>query len=200
MPSGPLKWKKQLVKNVRILLQFTEVIKIVRLSSPLLVVLRLSSPRSVLRQGRRLALLSKSNPKSVYSVLRSVAGSSSSFSSYSNFPNCSSSRESASVFAHYLKSYFSVPQPKTQRSRARSYLSEFRQATCSEESHSPFCSPFSPAKFLAAATNLSLSTATGPDKVAYLMLKHLPRSGINFLLHIFNLFFHLEDIFHYYHL
>ena len=44
---------------------------------------------------------------------------------------------------------------------------------------------FSPAEFLATASKLS--TATGPDKVAYPMLKHLPRSGINFLLHIFNL-------------
>ena len=54
------------------------------------------------------------------------------------------------------------------------------------ESHSSFCSPFSPAEFLAAASNPTLSTATGPDKVAYPMLKHLPRSGMDFL-HIFNL-------------
>ena len=53
------------------------------------------------------------------------------------------------------------------------------------ESHWSFCSPFSPAEFLAAASNLSSSTATGPDKVAYPMLKHLPRSGMDFL-HIFN--------------
>ena len=46
---------------------------------------------------------------------------------------------------------------------------------------------FTLAKFLAAASNLSSSTATGPDKVAYRMLKHLPRSGMDFLLHIFNL-------------
>ena len=38
-----------------------------------------------------------------------------------------------------------------------------------------------------AASNLSSSTATGPDKVAYPMLKHLPRSGMDLLLHIFNL-------------
>ena len=38
-----------------------------------------------------------------------------------------------------------------------------------------------------AVSNLSSSTATGPDKVAHLMLKHLPRSGMDFLLHIFNL-------------
>ena len=45
----------------------------------------------------------------------------------------------------------------------------------------------SSAEFLAAASNLSSSTATGPDKVAYPMLKHLPRSGMDLLLHIFNL-------------
>ena len=38
-----------------------------------------------------------------------------------------------------------------------------------------------------AASNLSSSTATGPNKVAYPMLKHLLRSGIDFLLQIFNL-------------
>ena len=55
------------------------------------------------------------------------------------------------------------------------------------ESHSSFCSPFSPAEFLAAASNLTPFTATGPDKVAYPMLKHLPRSGMDLLLYIFNL-------------
>ena len=46
---------------------------------------------------------------------------------------------------------------------------------------------FSSAEFLAAASNLTPSTATGPDKVAYPMLKHLPRSGMDLLLYIFNL-------------
>ena len=55
------------------------------------------------------------------------------------------------------------------------------------ESHSSFCSPSPPDEFFAAASSLSSSTATGQDKVAYLMLKHLPRSGMDFLLHIFNL-------------
>ena len=126
----------------------------------------------------------RSNPKSVHSLLRSIAGSPSSSSSS---PNCSSSRESASVDAAYLKSHFSVSQPKALRSRARGYLTELRRATCPEESHSSFCSAFSPAEFLAATSNLSSSTATGPDKVAYPMLKHLPRSGMDFLLHIFHL-------------
>ena len=55
------------------------------------------------------------------------------------------------------------------------------------ESHSSFCSPFSPAEFLAAASNLFSSSATCPDQVAYSMLKHLPRTGMDFLFHIFNL-------------
>ena len=133
------------------------------------------------------SLLTKSNPKSVYYLLRSVAGSS--FSSFSspNFPNCSSPRKSASVYAAHLRSHFSVSQPKTLRGKARGYLSEFRRTTCPEESHLSFCSPFFPAEFLAAASYLSSSTATGPDKVAYPTLKHLPCSGIDFLLHIFKL-------------
>ena len=111
------------------------------------------------------------SPKSVHSLLRSIAGSSSSSSSSPNFPKCSSPRESASVYAAYLRSYFSVSQPKVLRSRARGYLTELRRATCPEESHSSFCSPFTLAEFLVAASNLSSSTATGPDKVAYPMLK-----------------------------
>ena len=128
----------------------------------------------------------KSNPKTVYSLLRSIAGSPSSSSS-PNFPNCFSPKESASVYAAYLRSHFSISQPKALRSRARGYLSGLCRATCPGESHSLFCSPFSPAKFLAAASNLFSSTATGPDIVAYSVLKHLPRFGMDFLLHIFNL-------------
>ena len=52
---------------------------------------------------------------------------------------------------------------------------------------------FSPAEFLAAAFNLSLFITTGPDKVAYPMLKHLPRSGMDFFLHIFNLSWTLDS-------
>ena len=104
------------------------------------------------------SLLPKSIPKSVHSLLRSIAGSTSSSSSSPNFPNCSSPRKSASVYAAYLRSHFSVSQPKALCSRARGYLSELRRATCLEESHSFFCSPFSSAELLAAASNLSLFT------------------------------------------
>ena len=133
------------------------------------------------------SLSPKCNPKSVYSLLRSIADSSSSSSSSPNFPNCSSPRKSALVYAGYLRFHFSVSQPKTLRSRARGYLSELSRSTCPEESHLSFCSLFSPTELLAAASNLSSSTATGPDKVAYPMLKHLFGSGMDFLHHIFNL-------------
>ena len=72
------------------------------------------------------------SPKSVHSLLRSITGSSSSS------PNCSSPRESASVYAAYLRSHFSVSQPKALCSRARGYLSELRRATCPEKSHLSF--------------------------------------------------------------
>ena len=132
------------------------------------------------------SLSPKFNPKCVHFLFRSIAGSSSSSSSSPNFPNCSSPRESASVYAAYLRSHFSVSQPKAQHSRARGYLSELRRATCAEEPHLSICSSFSPAEFLAAASNLFSSTATGPDKVTYPMLKNLPHSGMDFLLRIFN--------------
>ena len=99
------------------------------------------------------SLSPKSSPKSVHSLLCSIAGSSSSSSSSPNFPNCSSPRESASIYAAYLRSHFSVSQPKALRSKARGYLSELHRATCSVESHSSFCSPFSLAEFLAAASS-----------------------------------------------
>ena len=93
-----------------------------------------------------------------------------------------------------MRSHFSVFQPKAPRSRARGHLSKLCRATCAEEFHSSFCSPFSLTEFLSAAANLSSSTATGPDKVAYSMLKHLPRSGMDFLLHIFNLSWTLHSL------
>ena len=104
-----------------------------------------------------------------------------------NFFNCFSPRESVSVFAYYLRSHFSVSQPKVVCNRARSYLSKLCSATCPEESHSSFCFPFSPTEFLVAASNLSSFTAIFPDKAAYPVLKHLSCFSMDFFLHIFKL-------------
>ena len=102
-------------------------------------------------------------------------------------PTVFTPRESASFYAAYLRSHFSVSQPKALPGRAREHLTELHRNTCRVESHSSSCSPFCPAEFLAAASNLSSSTIIGPDKVAYPMLKHFSRSGMDFLFHIFNL-------------
>ena len=61
----------------------------------------------------------KSNPKSVYSRLRFVAGSS--FFSL-DCPNCSFPRKWVSVFIDYVRSHFFVSQSKALRSRVRGYL------------------------------------------------------------------------------
>ena len=75
-PGGPLKWKKRLVKDARFSLPLTEMMKIARPTSPLLDMHRLSSPKSKAEawQATCSSLSRKSNPKSVYSLLRSVAG------------------------------------------------------------------------------------------------------------------------------
>ena len=134
-PGGQPKWKKQLVKDIRLSLPLTEVMKIARLTSPLLDMLRLSLTKPRLRHGRRLPLLSHPsltlNLCTRFFVLLLALSS-----SPANFPSCSSPRESISVFADHLRSYFSVSQPKA--SRARGYLSELFRAIRPEESHSYF--------------------------------------------------------------
>ena len=56
-PGALLRWKKRLVKDARLSLPLTEVMKIARLTSPLLHAPRQLSPRPRLKHGRRLALL-----------------------------------------------------------------------------------------------------------------------------------------------
>ena len=56
-PGGLLRWKMRSAKDARLSRPFTEVMKIVRLTSPLLDAPRQSSPRPRRRHGRRLALL-----------------------------------------------------------------------------------------------------------------------------------------------
>ena len=142
----------------------------------------------------------KSNPKSVHSLLRSIAGSPSSSSSSPDFPNCSSPRESASVYAVYLRSHFTVSQPKALCSRVRGYLSEVWRATCSEESHSSLCFLFSFAEFHAAASNLwSRQSCLSYSKAPSSLWHGFSSLHLQFLLVFAFLSFHLEDSFHYSH-
>ena len=55
-------------------------------------------------------------------------------------------------------------------------MNELRKASCEDASslHNSFCSPFSLAELSTAICKLSSSTASGPDQIAYPLLKHLP--------------------------
>ena len=84
--------------------------------------------------GNMLVSLS---PKSVYSLLRSVAGSSALSYSSPNFPNCYSPRGRVWFTQLFEIPLFYFPARKALDSGARS--SELRRATCREESHFLFC-------------------------------------------------------------
>ena len=140
------------------------MIKTVRLTSLLPDMPRVLSPKPRLRHGRRHTHLSLPNMYvfsfiMVFALLPHLHPLLTSTALIMYF-----SRESASVFADYLKSQFSVYQSKALRSRAKGYLSKLRRATCPRESRSCFCSLFSPDKISAAATNFFSFTATGQTK------------------------------------
>ena len=122
-PGGLLRWKVRLVKDARLSLPLTEVMK-AYISDSRRASSVIAKAKAEAWQTTCSSLSPKTNPKPVYSLLCSVAYSSSSSSSSPNFPNCFSPRESASIYAAYLRPHFSVSQPKSLRSRARGYLSE----------------------------------------------------------------------------
>ena len=113
-PGGLLGWKKRLVKDIRLLLPLTEAMKIARFTSPLLDAPRQSSPRPRLRHGRRLALLFYLGlTLNLYTLFFAL--------SLAHLPRLPPlltfltvllPRESASVYAAYLRSPFSVSYPK----------------------------------------------------------------------------------------
>ena len=70
-------------------------------------------------------------------------------------------------------------------------MNELRKASCENASslHNSFCSPFSLAELSTAICKLSSSTASGhsgPDQIAYPLLKHLPEPAQLLLLSLFN--------------
>ena len=187
-PGGLLRSKVLLVKDSKLSLPLTEVMKITRLTSPPLDAPRQSSPRPRLRHGRRLALLFHLGlTLNLYTLFFAL--------SLALLPRL-----------HTLLIFQTILLPGN---RLRSMpltldltFSFLSQRSCVAEPEATSVSSAEPrarrsltcpsallslAEFLAAASNLSSSTATGPDKVAYPMLKHLPPSGMDFLLHIFNL-------------
>ena len=67
-------------------------------------------------------------------------------------------------------------------------MNELRKASCEDASslHNSFCSPFSLTELSTAICKLSSSTASGPDQIAYPLLKHLPEPAQLLLLSLFN--------------
>ena len=188
---GPVKWKKRLVKDVRLLPPLTKVMKIVRLTSPLPDKLRLSSLRTRLRHGRRLALPSHLNLCTLSFVL-----------SLAFLPHLSLLLTSPTVPLPESRLWFSsiAWDPTLLSPSQRLCLAEPKATFLSSAEPRAlrslirrFVLPFSLDEFLVAATNLPSSTATGPNKVAYSLLKHLPRSDMEFFLHIFNLSWSLHS-------
>ena len=71
-------------------------------------------------------------------------------------------------------------------------MNELRKASCEDASslHNSFCSPFSLTELSTAISNFSSSTASGPDQIAYPLLKHLPEPAQLLLLSLFNRSWH----------
>ena len=98
-PADLLRWKKRLVKDARLSLPLTEVMKIsdedrqAYISASRRASSVIAKAKAEAWQTTCSSLSPKSNPKSVYSLLRSIAGSPFSSSSYPNFPNYSSPRD-----------------------------------------------------------------------------------------------------------
>ena len=95
------------------------------------------------------------------------------------------------IFAHiYLKQHL-VPraEPKGQ------FMNELRKASCEDASslHNSLCSPFSLTELSTAICNLSSSTASGPDQIAYPLLKHLSEPAQLLLLSLFNRSWHSHN-------
>ena len=84
------------------------------------------------------------------------------------------------MYADYLRSHFSFSPPKLLRAEAEAPCTRFDGPGALRSLISLSALPFT--KFLACATNLSSSTVTGSDKVAYPMLKHLPCFSMGFYL------------------
>ena len=192
-PGCPLKWKKRLVKeDARLSLPLGDKYRQAYISPSRRASSIIAKNKAEAWQATCYSLSPKSNPKSVYSLLRSVAISFSHLLPLPTFPTVSLSgtRFRSSPISEILLFYLPAKDSALQSQRLPF---QAPPSDVPEESFSSFCSPSSPAEFLAAPSNLFPSTATGPDKVAYPMLKHFSRSGMDFLLHVFNLSWSLHS-------
>ena len=105
-----------------------------------------------------------------------------------SFPSCSSPLNTANQYVSYLRSHLSQATPRTSRKAERQFMNELRKASFEDASslHNSFCSSFSLAELSTAICKLFSSTASGPDQIAYPLLKHFPEPAQLLLLSLFN--------------
>ena len=133
----------------------------------------------------------RSDPRAVFRLLNAISGKK------KHLPRLFFSRlhlpfDTANHFASYLRSRLSQATPRSSRIAERQFMSELRKASCEDASslHNSFCSPFSLTELSTAISNFSSSTASGPDQIAYPLLKHLPEPAQLLLLSLFNRSWH----------
>ena len=116
----------------------------------------------------------RSDPRAVFRLLNAISGKKNTFQD-PFFPDCTSPLDTANHYASYLRSHLSQATPRSSRRAERQLMNELRKASCEDASslHNSFCSPFSLTELSTAICNLSFSTASGPDQIAYPLLKHL---------------------------
>ena len=186
-PGGLLRWKVRLVKDARLLLPLTKVMKIARLTSPLLDVPRQSSPRPRLRHGRRPALLFHLNlTLNLYTLFFALL--------LAHLPCLLPPLLTVLLPGNRLRFMpltwdptfpFLSQRPCVAEPEATSLSSAEPRALWSLTR--PFALLSLSLNFLRLPPTFSSSNTTGPDKVAYPMLKHLLCTGMDFLHYIFNL-------------
>ena len=147
----------------------------------------ISRVKSTTWQATCSNLSPRSDPRAVFRLLNAISGKKNT-SQDPSFSGCTSPLDTANHYASYLRSHLSQATPRTLRRAKRQFMNELRKASCEDASslHNLFCSPFSLAELSTAICKLSSSTASGPDQVAYPLLKHLREPVQLLLLSLFN--------------
>ena len=133
----------------------------------------------------------RSDPRAVFRLLNAISGKKNT-SQDPSFPDCTCPLDTANHYASYLRSHLSQATPRSSRRAEQQFMNELRKASCEDASslHNSFCSAFSLTELSTAISNLSSSTASGPDQIAYPLLKHLPEPAQLLLLSLFNRSWH----------
>ena len=151
----------------------------------------ISRAKSATWQATCSNLTPRSDPRAVFRLLNAISGKKNT-SQDPSFPDCSSPLDTANQYASYLRSHLSQATPRSSRRAERQFMNELRKVSCEDASslHNSFCSPFSLTELSTAISNLSSSTASGPEQIAYPLLKHLPEPAQLLLLSLFNRSWH----------